>query len=387
MNNGLTAQRSRRAASPSREDGRSKQHICTTSTTTQVSTAASVSTPHRAFVVDDITIVTGFEGTTGSSTTTSTSPAGPAPSRSPSACSMRTVGRWPRGRAPWVVWRIADVILWEPGKGYLYQPGGGGARRRWQLSTATRQPFGVRTVEVRGMRFLINGEPFYFTGFGMHEDHSASARATATPTWSTTSNCSTGWAPTPSAPSHYPYADEVMDFADRHGIVVIDETAAVGLNLRRSAACSAKGAKTTYADDFVDDAPRPATAGHLGADRPRQEPPVSRACGRIANEPDAIEEGARELLRAAGRADPQAGPDPARRLRQRRLARRTRISSPTCSTSSAQPLLRLVPRHRGPRQRRVGTGEGAARVGAHVRQTDHHDRVRCRHDARAALHL
>ena len=28
--------------------------------------------------------------------------------------------------------------------------------------------------------------------------------------------------------SHYPYAEEVLDYADRHGIVVIDETAAVG---------------------------------------------------------------------------------------------------------------------------------------------------------------
>ena len=31
--------------------------------------------------------------------------------------------------------------------------------------------------------------------------------------------------------SHYPYAEEVLEFADRHGIVVIDETAAVGLNM------------------------------------------------------------------------------------------------------------------------------------------------------------
>ena len=31
--------------------------------------------------------------------------------------------------------------------------------------------------------------------------------------------------------SHYPYAEEVLDYADRHGIVVIDETAAVGLNI------------------------------------------------------------------------------------------------------------------------------------------------------------
>ncbi len=28
--------------------------------------------------------------------------------------------------------------------------------------------------------------------------------------------------------SHYPYAEEMLDWADEHGIVVIDETAAVG---------------------------------------------------------------------------------------------------------------------------------------------------------------
>lgn len=31
--------------------------------------------------------------------------------------------------------------------------------------------------------------------------------------------------------SHYPYAEEVLDYADRNGIVVINETAAVGLNM------------------------------------------------------------------------------------------------------------------------------------------------------------
>ena len=29
---------------------------------------------------------------------------------------------------------------------------------------------GVRSVEVQGNKFLINGKPFYFTGFGKHED-------------------------------------------------------------------------------------------------------------------------------------------------------------------------------------------------------------------------
>jgi len=29
---------------------------------------------------------------------------------------------------------------------------------------------GIRTIEVKGSSFLINGKPFYFRGFGKHED-------------------------------------------------------------------------------------------------------------------------------------------------------------------------------------------------------------------------
>ena len=32
------------------------------------------------------------------------------------------------------------------------------------------EEFGVRTVEVKEGKFLINNKPFYFKGFGKHED-------------------------------------------------------------------------------------------------------------------------------------------------------------------------------------------------------------------------
>lgn len=31
-------------------------------------------------------------------------------------------------------------------------------------------PVGIRTVKVEGTSFLINDKPFYFKGFGKHED-------------------------------------------------------------------------------------------------------------------------------------------------------------------------------------------------------------------------
>ena len=89
----------------------------------------------------------------------------------------------------------------------------------------------MRTVAVDGHRFLINGEPFYFTGFGKHEDFAVHGRGHDLAVmvhdfelleWIGANSFRT---------SHYPYDEAVLDYADRHGVVVIDETAAVGLNL------------------------------------------------------------------------------------------------------------------------------------------------------------
>ena len=38
------------------------------------------------------------------------------------------------------------------------------------LQDIYRLPFGIRSVEVKGTQFLINNKPFYFKGFGKHED-------------------------------------------------------------------------------------------------------------------------------------------------------------------------------------------------------------------------
>jgi beta-glucuronidase len=127
--------------------------------------------------------------------------------------------------------RIEDAHVWRPGAGYLYTlevevvgPGG-------ELVDVYPQPFGVRTVAVDGHRFLINGEPFHFTGFGKHEDFAVHGRGHDPAVmvgdfellkWIGANSFRT---------SHYPYDEAVLDYADRHGVVVIDETAAVGLNL------------------------------------------------------------------------------------------------------------------------------------------------------------
>jgi beta-glucuronidase len=127
------------------------------------------------------------------------------------------------------VLNVSNVKLWQPGNAYLYRLvaqiiDGETVLDSYELNV------GVRTIKVQGNQFLINNEPFYFTGFGMHEDHVVKGKGHDNAflvndfellKWVGANSFRT---------SHYPYAEEVLDYADRHGFVVINETAAVGLN-------------------------------------------------------------------------------------------------------------------------------------------------------------
>jgi beta-glucuronidase len=136
---------------------------------------------------------------------------------------------------------VAKANPWRPGRGYLYT-----LAIDYTTSSGIDRynlPVGIRSVKVSGARLLINDEPFYFTGFGKHEDSAVRGKGHdgalmihdfALMDWMGANSFRT---------SHYPYAEEVLDYADRNGIVVIDETAAVGLNL-------SLGARLTGASDL-----------------------------------------------------------------------------------------------------------------------------------------
>jgi beta-glucuronidase len=126
--------------------------------------------------------------------------------------------------------RVEGAHLWGPGDGYLYDLA---VELRDEDRTVVDHyalQIGIRTVEVDGSRFLINGEPFYFKGFGMHEDAPVAGKR-QDDAWMVHDFALMDWIGANSfRTSHYPYAEAVLEYADRHGIVVIDETAAVGLN-------------------------------------------------------------------------------------------------------------------------------------------------------------
>ncbi len=124
---------------------------------------------------------------------------------------------------------IKNVRLWKPGKPYLYKLIVSLHSEAGQLLDTYWLNVGVRTVKVRGKQFLINGKPFYFKGFGKHEDadlrgkgldHVVNVKDVNLLKWVGANSFRT---------SHYPYAEELLDLCDREGIVVIDESPGVGL--------------------------------------------------------------------------------------------------------------------------------------------------------------
>lgn len=122
---------------------------------------------------------------------------------------------------------IEDVHLWEPLCSYLYTA-------QVEIETTDGKdyynlPFGIRTVEVKGDSFLINNKPFYFKGFGKHEDTYLHGRGLNEPSNVLDINLMKQMGANSFRTAHYPYAEEMMRLADREGIVVIDETPAVSL--------------------------------------------------------------------------------------------------------------------------------------------------------------
>jgi len=202
---------------------------------------------------------------------------------------------------------VPNVHKWAPGDGYLYD-------LELQLvdgetvADSYHQSVGVRTVKIDGTQFLINNEPFYFTGFGKHEDLPVIGKGHNDAyllhdfellKWIGANSFRT---------SHYPYAEDVIDYADRQGIVVIDETAAVGLNMGLGGGIFGSQGYQTFSPDTVNDATREVHAQAIRELIARDKNHPSVVLWSIANEPESDTEGAEKyfqpLFDVAREADP-----------------------------------------------------------------------------------
>jgi beta-glucuronidase len=203
---------------------------------------------------------------------------------------------------------VEGVHPWRPGEGYLYDLG----VELWGDGDVPidvyELPVGIRTVRVDGTRFLINDEPFYFRGFGKHEDSPVRGKGHddsfmvhdfALMEWLGANSFRT---------SHYPYAEEVLQYADRHGIVVIGETPAVGINSGLAAGAFGAEPFTTFSPETVGPATQEAHRQAIRELIARDKNHPSVVLWTIANEPESVTPEARAyfepLAAEARRLDP-----------------------------------------------------------------------------------
>lgn len=203
---------------------------------------------------------------------------------------------------------IENVHLWEPMNAYHYTARIEGYKGG-DLIDVYEEPFGIRTVAVGENQFLINGKPFYFKGFGKHEDVYINGRGINEAANVMDLNLTKWIGANSFRTAHYPYSEEMMRLADKEGIVVIDETPAVGLFSSFDFLLSGSGeSRNTW--ELMD-----TTAAHEQVLRELVARDKNLACvvlWSIANEPALHEEGAREyfepLIKLTKELDPQNRP-------------------------------------------------------------------------------
>ncbi len=243
--------------------------------------------------IDDVTVVTELDGPDG---IVRVRTAAPAPLGVSAFLTDAEGEEVARGEGHDLSLRVENAHRWAPGDGYLYEltvqllDGD-------ELVDEYHQNVGIRTVEVRGSQFLVNGEPVYFRGFGMHEDHLAIGKGYNDANMLRDFACLEWIGANSVRTSHYPYSSAFMDYADRTGIMVIDETPAVGLNMGIGGGLFGTQGYTTFSPETVNETTQ---ANHAAAIREliaRDKNHPSVVLWSLANEPESETEAAEEYFR------------------------------------------------------------------------------------------
>ncbi|MBD5806731.1 beta-glucuronidase [Limosilactobacillus walteri] len=203
---------------------------------------------------------------------------------------------------------IAATHRWQPLAAYLYRLNINVYNKGNLVDSYTKE-FGVRTIKVKDHQIFINDQPFYFQGFGWHEDSLAHGGGLNLPQVVMDLNIMKSMGANSFRTSHYPYAEETMRLADHLGFVVIDEVPAVGLY--ESFAVTLDNnvhAGKTWEDLHPAKNHKAALAEMI--DRDCDHPSV--IMWSLANEPASQEKGAHEYFRRiveyAKKLDPQRRP-------------------------------------------------------------------------------
>lgn len=205
--------------------------------------------------------------------------------------------------------QLKNPTLWEPLDAYLYRMKISLINENKVVDTYTEE-FGIRSVRVSNGKFLINSKPFYFKGFGKHEDTYVNGRGLNEAVNIKDFNLMKWIGANSFRTSHYPYSEEIMRLADREGIVVIDEVPAVGLHLNFMATLLDDNVEThdTWKEIRTENAHKAVIKELI--ERDKNHPSV--VMWSIANEPDSDSEGVKEyfepLVELTKELDPQKRP-------------------------------------------------------------------------------
>jgi beta-glucuronidase len=184
---------------------------------------------------------------------------------------------------------LENAEFWSPENPYLYSFKVN-LYNKEVLEDSYCLDIGIRKVEIKDNKFLLNGKPFYFKGFGKHEDSDIRGKG-YDPVIAIKDFNLLKWIGANSfRTSHYPYAEEILDLADKYGILVIDEAPAVGMNLWNIN-------KKVFCNERVNEK---TLEYHIQVmkeliNRDRNHPCV--VMWSVANEPASYEEGAEEYFK------------------------------------------------------------------------------------------
>lgn len=204
---------------------------------------------------------------------------------------------------------LSNIRRWEVLDAYLYKAKVEIYNENNELEDIYIEEFGLRSIKIENNQFLINDKPFYFKGFGKHEDIFINGRGLNEPLNIRDINMMKWIGANSFRTSHYPYSEEMMRLADREGFVIIDETTAVGLMESFGFdLLSNKDKKNTWEVMNTTEAHKQVIEELITRDK-------NHACvvmWSIANEPSSAETGAYEyfkpLFELAKSLDPQKRP-------------------------------------------------------------------------------
>ena len=191
------------------------------------------------------------------------------------------------------VLKIKDVKLWNVRAAYLYKfvmqivEDGAVIDEYYDM-------IGIRTVEISGTDIRINGNSVYLKGFGKHEDSPVIGRGLSLGYMKRDYELMKWIGANSFRTSHYPYAEEMYQMADREGFLIIDEVAAVGF-IHRSGGKMFTDAGTGVKpkSSFASDTTAKLMENHIEALREmiqRDKNHASVIAWSLFNEPESISE-------------------------------------------------------------------------------------------------